>query len=146
MDNKRPWTLGPWKWFANVKNKNIYLATVDRGRKFVMGFERFGMQGAQPIFQSNKHYMVGVFEENPEICTASDHNGDFEIIHPDATLIAASPEMYEALEDCFVAINTLPENIFGMVETETEHWPLRNELLDKVKKALDKANPERNDE
>jgi hypothetical protein len=42
---------GPWQWFGNTKMRDVYLATVDNGRVFVMGFERWGMRGAQPIFQ-----------------------------------------------------------------------------------------------
>lgn len=44
-------TAGPWQWFGNVDNREVYLSTVDRGRLFVMRFFRWGMQGAQPSFR-----------------------------------------------------------------------------------------------
>lgn len=44
-------TRGPWQWFGNTKMNEVYLATVDRGRRYVMDFVRWGMAGAQPRFQ-----------------------------------------------------------------------------------------------
>lgn len=44
-------TQGVWQWFGNTKMCEVYLATVDRGRVFVMDFVRWGMAGAQPRFQ-----------------------------------------------------------------------------------------------
>ena len=44
-------TEGPWEWFGNTKMYDCYLATKHRGRVFVMGFQRWGMGSAQPIFQ-----------------------------------------------------------------------------------------------
>lgn len=47
-------TPGPWAWFGTGNNQNLYLATTHSGRRYVMGFERWGMRGAQPIFQPNR--------------------------------------------------------------------------------------------
>lgn len=57
-------TPGPWRWYGYVKGRgiggskaakrrcvNLHLATVDRGRIYVMQFERSGFDGAQPRFQ-----------------------------------------------------------------------------------------------
>jgi hypothetical protein len=44
-------TPGPWSWFGNARNHEIYLATKHSGRHYVMGFRRWGMSGAQPMFQ-----------------------------------------------------------------------------------------------
>ena len=44
-------TPGPWQWYGNTKQHEVYLATVDRGRVFVMDFARWGMRDAQPRFQ-----------------------------------------------------------------------------------------------
>jgi hypothetical protein len=55
---ERGWTAGPWAWFGNAKNNEIYLATVDRGRRYVMGFSRWGMRGAQPSFQPSDRGLV----------------------------------------------------------------------------------------
>jgi len=48
-DEKR--TQGTWEWFGNTKHNEVYLATKERGRVFVMDFVRWGMRGAQPRFQ-----------------------------------------------------------------------------------------------
>lgn len=47
-------TPGPWAWFGNTDVHNIYLATKRYGRMFVMGFRRWGMQGARPIFAEDR--------------------------------------------------------------------------------------------
>jgi hypothetical protein len=44
-------TPGPWQWYGNTKQCEIYLATTHSGRRFVMDFVRWGMGGAQPRFQ-----------------------------------------------------------------------------------------------
>lgn len=44
-------TPGPWEWFGNTKQYEVYLATKHSGRRFVMDFVRWGMGGAQPRFQ-----------------------------------------------------------------------------------------------
>lgn len=43
-------TPGPWQWFGNTDVQQVYLATKRWGRMFVMGFHRWGMQGAKPVF------------------------------------------------------------------------------------------------
>ena len=45
-------TPGPWQWFGNWDFREVYLATVNYGRRYVLGFRRWGMQGAQPVFRS----------------------------------------------------------------------------------------------
>ena len=40
-------TQGPWHWEVTPSGE-IRLATPDRGKLYVMGFERKGMHGAQP--------------------------------------------------------------------------------------------------
>lgn len=97
-------TPGPWAWFANARQKNVYLATPDRGRQFVMQFERAGMQGAQPVFQVNESgrphcgRMVPLFYLHG-VSTEPDHNGEITVTHPDALLMAAAPEMHAALAE-----------------------------------------------
>lgn len=39
----------PWAWYGDTRSGPI-LATTHSGRKYVMGFQRCGMQGAQPTF------------------------------------------------------------------------------------------------
>ena len=86
---------GPWQWYGNTKMYDVCLATVDRGREFVMDFVRWGMAGAQPRFQID-HRMVTLGE-----LAADEHalGPKFEVSyrrqfagigHPDARHIAAN--------------------------------------------------------
>lgn len=47
-------TPGPWAWFGNTDTHNIYLATRQWGRFIVMGFRRWGTQGARPMFATGR--------------------------------------------------------------------------------------------
>lgn len=97
-------TPGPWAWFANARSKQVYLATSDRGRQFVMQFERAGMQRTQPAFQvalpSGGGIMVPLFADGQRvIATDPDHNGEIRVTHPDAVLMAASPDLLDAVDN-----------------------------------------------
>lgn len=87
-------TPGPWQWCGNLKNRDIYLATVGRGTRLVMGFARYGMSSAQPRFQ-----VAGRMVDASELAVKEvDYRADIaNINHPDANLIVAAPDLYEAL-------------------------------------------------
>jgi hypothetical protein len=113
-------TPGPWKWFGSANNHEVYLATTHSGRRYVMGFKRWGMRGAQPTFQPAKAGLVpaadlltfevgdrsvrGVKEarENTSVYRTNVSGIDCA----DAYLIAASPALYAALEDCVERLRT----------------------------------------
>lgn len=92
-------TPGPWGWFGNTDTKNIYLATPDRGRQFIMTFRRWGMQGAQPWF--NTDMMMAPASDRPryEVAPAAESRDDPRVYradvsgikHPDAEFIANAP-------------------------------------------------------
>lgn len=86
-------TPGPWEWYTCIVTKSCYLATPDRGRLFVMGFERWGMHGAKPLFRDLNRCIMLPFDR---VHSEPDHNGDCTMTHPDAILIAASPDLLAA--------------------------------------------------
>lgn len=102
-------TLGPWGWFGN--QHGIYLATPDRGRLFIMGFDRWGMQKAQPTFRGSDGLMhpaaeLVTFAVGDKVSTGFKAAKSDETVYrydisgidnPDARLIAAAPCLLEAL-------------------------------------------------
>lgn len=99
-------TRGPWQWYGNTKH-DFYLATTHSGRLHVMGFQRKGMRAAQPVFRDENSRMVAasdvpIFEVGRDATDASDERVyRHDIVGfraPDAHLIAAAPELYEALQ------------------------------------------------
>jgi len=105
-------TPGPWAWFGNASTNTLYLATVHSGRQYVMDFTRWGSRGAQPRFQPGKGVMVDAkdllqFEVGDQsivgVEAAKKDAGVYRldvrgIQCADAALIAAAPELLEALQ------------------------------------------------
>lgn len=103
-------TPGPWEWYGSTDHyPRFHLATVYGGRRFVMGFKRAGMQGAEPVFQVNNRMVPAselvLFDVDPSVkgvtagrAAESVYRQDFSVIdHPDARLIAAAPDILAAL-------------------------------------------------
>lgn len=84
-------TPGPWFWDVTPSGE-VRLATPDRGRLYVMGFGRLGMQGAQPRFslwgEGARERRGGIMHDFAE---AGGRN------HPDAELIANAPTYLAAM-------------------------------------------------
>lgn len=105
-------TPGPWAWMGNGYAGQMYLATTHSGRRYVMGFRRWGPQGAQPEFQSDGRLVPAKdliqFEVGDgtavgmEAAKADPSVYRFDIDgidHPDARLIAAAPDFAEVAPD-----------------------------------------------
>lgn len=111
-DQAQGHTPGPWEWFGNAKNHEIYLATRHSGRRYVMGFQRWGMRGGQPTFQPAERGLVAaenllMFEVGDQSVRGvrqaqqddSVYRMDIRGIDcADARLIAASPDMLTDLD------------------------------------------------
>lgn len=114
-------TPGPWDWFGSTDSDIVDLATVDRGREWILSFRRYGMRGAGPIFRGQfrlwhiaegrsvvreilkrcVRYEVLGYRTRAEAGVAADadsgnsplYREDWRgIDHPDAELIAHAPE------------------------------------------------------
>jgi hypothetical protein len=110
-------TPGPWRWFDDNRASSPYLATVDRGRVYVMGFARRGMNSAQPLFQVRddpEHPTWGVMQSAAEI-------GPEWTTHPDAALIVA-------------AVNALPD-LLAVIDAARRASDAMDEMHDSCERA-----------
>lgn len=138
-------TKGPWGWFGTAGGfPEIYLATKHSGRRYVMGFNRWGLNGAQPSFQPNGCGMVKAkdllqFEVGDQSIVGLDAAQKDTSVYrfqirgiaaPDAHLIAAAPELYESLNELAAILN-------GDCRTYVQ------EALERADVALDKARGEK---
>lgn len=98
-------TPGPWRWFGN-RSGGVYLATTHSGRRYVMGFQRYGMNGAQPSFcigsimhPASELVEFEVGEQSVRGFKQADKDGSVYrydvrgIDSADARLIAAAPDL-----------------------------------------------------
>lgn len=110
-------TPGPWRWEINRKHKSVQLCgglpagTFD---KTVLSFERYGMKGAAPVFHNwTEDGWGGAPKRADELAVEKagrEHHADwFAVIdHPNAHLMAASPDLLGALKDF---VSGYPEDV-----------------------------------
>lgn len=95
-------TPGPWRWEINLQYKSIQLCG---GKplfdKTVMGVKRWGMNGATPTFQDVNGYHLIEAKDVAEVVPGREHHKEwFQTLNQaDANLIAAAPDLLEALQE-----------------------------------------------
>lgn len=98
------YTPGPWRWEINKESKRIQLTGGDMPFDLtIMAFERWGMNSAQPTFlkvAESNHMLIEKAVSFAAIVSGREHHSNWfqTINHPDANLIAASPDLLQACE------------------------------------------------
>jgi len=96
----RQHTAGPWDWYMSDRGEAM-LATPDRGRLYVMQPVRCGMQGGTVRFsewgEGPRGRRGGVMRD------AKEHLRNGVLMHPDALLIAAAPDLLDVVQALVLA-------------------------------------------
>ena len=127
-------TPGPWEWDVNSAHKFVNLMTIHSGRFYVMGFERWGAQGAAPKFQVYERYEGSLYERGSKGMFRADkltksypgrehHEGwDDFIDHPDALFISNAKQDPIANILSFISIVNLLIKLFFYIYLFLIKW------------------------
>ena len=112
MDAKH--TPGPWRWEFNAEHKRLHLVG---GRPqydlSIMDFDRWGMGGAVATLRDTSEDGMNIMHR---LCDRPDWIAPFpgrahhaswcsDVTHPDMRLMAAAPDLLEALKDCVAVMD-----------------------------------------
>lgn len=107
------YTPGPWRWEINRDHKSVHLVG---GRCLydltIMDFSRWGMSGAVPVLRDPAEDGMNVMHR---LCDRQDWIAAFpdrehhkkwcaDVVHPDMRLMAAAPDLLEALQSMEMAL------------------------------------------
>lgn len=96
------YTKGPWRWEFNQSTKSIQLCGGKPAHDMtVMCFARVGMNGATPLVldPADPCVLVPASRFAQPLAGREHHKSWFQTLRqPDLDLIAAAPDMYEALK------------------------------------------------
>lgn len=132
------YTRGPWRWELNNRSKAVSLSGTNPDPRWktpfdwhLMTFDRYGMSGAAPAFVDAD----GVLRRADAFAVPAPgrlHHADwFRLIdHPDAHLIAAAPDLLEALKSALPLVEraATEETRANMAPTGVKRTTARDRL------------------
>jgi hypothetical protein len=135
-------TPGPWRWEVNPTGYDARLIAERPRHLIVMDFVRWGMARAAPRFRTADCLLSRV-EEFSEVVPGREHHARWyrQLVHPDALLIAAAPDLLAA---CHAAFASAAPN-------EREHpamfaaWILLHDAIAKATTVPNAARKQRTD-
>lgn len=145
------YTPGPWRWEFNKEHRTVHLAG---GRRLydltIMDFERWGMNGATMRLRDPAHdgmQLLHRVHERPDWITPAPgrehHKNWFQLLtHPDARLIAAAPELLEALTRMAGIIDNMGDMPDGFIHPSPWKTLKCEEALMQARAAIAKATGE----